>query len=92
MANKDKSPQPVVVRAYQVARALHKHMECTTQMKIHSDYIELECTFRNVIKAPQLTAILDYSCDEISLFAADNAVVARLTYYTNDDNSNPSQQ
>lgn len=92
MANKEKNSKPVVVRAYQVARALHKQMECTTQMTIYSDFIELECTFRKTIKAPQLTALLDYSCDEICLFAADCAVVARLTYYTNDDNSNPSQQ
>lgn len=92
MANKEKNSQPVVVRAYQVARALHKLMECTTQMTIYSDFIELECTFRKAIKAPQLTALLDYSCDEICLFAADCAVVARLTYYTNEDNSNPSQQ
>lgn len=92
MTNKEKSPQSVVVRAYKVARALHKQMECTTQMTIYSDFIELECTFRKAIKAPQLTALLDYSCDEICLFAADCAVVARLTYYTNDDNSNPSQQ
>lgn len=92
MTNKEKSPNNVVLRAYQVARTLHKEMECSTQMEIHSDFIELECTFRRTIKAKQLTAILDYSCDEIDLFAADNALVARLTYYTTDDNENPSQQ
>ena len=92
MTNKHKSPNNAVLRAYQVARALHKQMECSTQMKIYSDFLQLECTFRKSIKAPQLTAILDYSCDEIDLFAADNALVARLTYYTTDDNDNPTQQ
>lgn len=85
MTNKDKSPNSVVLRAYKVARALHKQMECTTQMKIYSDFLELECKFHTFIKAPQITALLDYSCDEITLHAQENAIVARLTYYTSDD-------
>lgn len=85
MANKDKSPQSVVVRAYQVARALHSQMKCSTQMVIYSDFIQLKCTFCTSIKAPQLAAILDYECDEILLFAKENAIVARLTYYTTDN-------
>lgn len=92
MTNNEKSPQSVVVRAYNVARALHKQMECTTQMNVYTDFMELVCTFHRSIKAPQLTALLDYSCDEIVFYADNNALVARLTYFTNDDNLNPSQQ
>lgn len=86
MTNKDKSPNSVVVRAYKVARALHKQMECTTQMEIYSDFLELECKFHTFIKAPQITALLDYSCDDIKLYAQDNTLIARLTYYTTDEN------
>lgn len=84
MAQKDKSPKSVVVRAYQVARSLHNQLQCSTQMEIYSDFLQLECTFHTSIRAPQLAAILDYECDEIQLFAKDNALVARLTYYTSD--------
>lgn len=85
MANKDKSPNSVVVRAYKVARALHKQLQCSTQMEIYSDFLQLECTFCTSIKAPQLAAILDYESEDVTLFAKDNALVARLTYYTADD-------
>lgn len=84
MAQKDKTPETVFVRAYKVARSLHNQMKCSTQMEIYSGFLQLECTFFTSIKAPQLAAILDYECDEILLFAKDNALVARLTYYTAD--------